>query len=196
MRAPFFHLARIPPAAWRRLRAAWSTFGHLLILDRVGRGTLIHGGCRLFFPGTAEIGARCHFDCDVTVGAEIAGNCLRIGDDVQINRNCQLDISADLTIEDAALISEGAVIYTHSHGLDPRSRPTTAAKRIGRGAWIGQRAVVLASCTDIGAGAVIGAGAIVTRDVEPYTIVAGVPARVLGHCPGEALGKPMPERAP
>lgn len=63
MRAPFFLFSRIPPAAWRRLRATWSTFVHRLVLDRVGHDTLIHGGCRLFFPGTAELGARCHFDC-------------------------------------------------------------------------------------------------------------------------------------
>jgi acetyltransferase-like isoleucine patch superfamily enzyme len=45
--------------------------------------------------------------------------------------------------------------------------------------WIGQHAVILPSCHNIGNGAVIGAGSIVTKDVEPYAIVVGNPARTL-----------------
>lgn len=51
---------------------------------------------------------------------------------------------------------------------------------IGNDVWIGAHAVVLAGVT-IGQGAVIAAGAVVNRDVEPYTIVGGVPARHLGE---------------
>lgn len=47
--------------------------------------------------------------------------------------------------------------------------------------WIGHNAMILPGCKAIGRGAIVGAGAIVTRDVAPYTIVAGNPARVLRH---------------
>ena len=48
---------------------------------------------------------------------------------------------------------------------------------IGHDAWIGAHAVILPGCQRIGIGAIVGAGAVVTRDVEPYTIVAGNPAK-------------------
>lgn len=48
---------------------------------------------------------------------------------------------------------------------------------IGNDVWIGNRVTVLASCSTIGNGAVIGSGSVVTRDVEPYTVVAGMPAK-------------------
>lgn len=53
--------------------------------------------------------------------------------------------------------------------------------RIGNDVWIGQYAVVLPSCNEIGNGAVIGAGSIVTKDVPPYAVVAGNPAKVLKY---------------
>jgi acetyltransferase-like isoleucine patch superfamily enzyme len=56
-------------------------------------------------------------------------------------------------------------------------RPIT----IGNKAWIGCNAIIL--CVDIGEGAVVGAGSVVTRNVEPWTIVAGNPARVIRDIP-------------
>ncbi len=50
--------------------------------------------------------------------------------------------------------------------------------RIGNGAWIGAKAIILKGVT-IGEGAIVGAGSVVTRDVAPYTIVAGNPARFI-----------------
>lgn len=72
--------------------------------------------------------------------------------------------------------------YNHRLGLllhdtipDNRDNPLT----IGADVWIGDRVTILAGCRSIGNGAVIAAGAVVTRDVAPYTVVAGVPARPL-----------------
>ncbi len=56
---------------------------------------------------------------------------------------------------------------------------------IGHDVWIGHGAVVMPGVT-VGTGAIIGAGAVVTKDVEPYTIVAGVPARVIRRRVSEA----------
>lgn len=50
---------------------------------------------------------------------------------------------------------------------------------IGNDIWIGYGTIILASCKSIGNGAVIGAGSVVTKDVPPYSVVAGVPARVI-----------------
>lgn len=58
---------------------------------------------------------------------------------------------------------------------------------IGSDVWIGQNAIVTPGCSRIGDGAIIGAGAVVTKDVEPFAIVAGNPARLIRHRFSESL---------
>ena len=62
------------------------------------------------------------------------------------------------------------------------STTASAPVRIRRGAWIGARAIVLKGVT-VGVGSVVGAGAVVTKDVPDWTIVAGNPARVIREIP-------------
>jgi acetyltransferase-like isoleucine patch superfamily enzyme len=62
---------------------------------------------------------------------------------------------------------------------DAVKRPEANPLTIGHDVWIGARVIILPGCRQIGDGAVVGAGAVVTRDVEPYRIVAGNPARVI-----------------
>lgn len=69
-------------------------------------------------------------------------------------------------------------LYCKTHGADEEisySHPLT----IGNDVWIGQNVIILPSCHNIGDGAVIGAGAIVTKDIEPYSINVGNPARAI-----------------
>lgn len=70
--------------------------------------------------------------------------------------------------------------YNPSLGFVDESHdvPRTSCN-IGNNVWIGANVTILPSCRSIGDGAVIGAGSIVTKDVEPYAVVAGVPARFL-----------------
>jgi acetyltransferase-like isoleucine patch superfamily enzyme len=82
-------------------------------------------------------------------------------------------------------IGPEAALLTLGH--DPRS-PTFADRggpvSVGDRAWIGFRAIVLPGVT-IGEGAVVGAGGVVSRDVPPFTIVAGNPARPIGSRPAD-----------
>lgn len=74
--------------------------------------------------------------------------------------------------------STSALFYNKSFGFDVRDVPRSELV-IGNDVWIGSNAQILASCKSIGNGSVIAAGAIVIKDVPPYTIVGGVPAKII-----------------
>lgn len=111
---------------------------------------------------------------------------LMIGDGAQVN-DAHLNVSSGrITIGDHALIAHGAMVLTGTH--DPRlygrervhDHPREGRDIvIGDGAWIASGAIVVGPVT-IGKNAVVGAGAVVLRDVEDYEIVAGIPAKTVG----------------
>lgn len=118
----------------------------------------------------------------IHTGCWVSGFKLTIGNHSVINRNCRLDARGSLKIGANVSISPECYIITSSH--DPHSscfggaiKPTAVA--IEDYAWLGVRAIVLPGVT-IGRGAIVGAGAVVTRDVPDMAIVAGNPARVIG----------------
>lgn len=106
-----------------------------------------------------------------------------IGNRVYIGRFCTLGwvtLEDDVMLADAVQILSGA----RQHGSEAGEGQTLhdneqqfSLVTIGKGAWIGANAVVMA---DVGAGAIVGAGAVVTKPVAPGTRVGGVPAKVLG----------------
>ncbi len=106
---------------------------------------------------------------------------LTIEDGVSIGPHVLLDARKGLTIRKGAVIAYEAIIWTLNHDYNDTSFCGKGAPvEIGAFAWVCSRAIVLPGVT-IGEGAVVGSGAVVTKDVEPYTIVGGVPARVIGH---------------
>lgn len=111
------------------------------------------------------------------------GRHLVVGNRAQIGINARIE--HHVTIEDDVVMGPDIVIMTNSHNFeDPaipinqQGYPPARPVRIGRGAWIGTRVIILPG-VHIGEGSVIGAGSIVTRDVPPFSIAAGNPARVL-----------------
>lgn len=105
---------------------------------------------------------------------------LRFGDHVDVGENVVLRAAGGLTIGSRVLIAAGAVLTTAGHPLQPPrwNRNISAPISIGDDVWIGANAVILPGVT-IGAGSVIAAGAVVTADVPPLCVAAGVPARVI-----------------
>jgi putative colanic acid biosynthesis acetyltransferase WcaF len=102
-----------------------------------------------------------------------------IGDEASIAHDVDCYSVDHVTIGDHATVSQYAFLCTASHDVsDPHMRLTHAPIRIGEQAWVCAGAYVAPGVT-IGAGAVAGARAVVTRDVAPWTIVAGNPARYL-----------------
>jgi acetyltransferase-like isoleucine patch superfamily enzyme len=106
---------------------------------------------------------------------------IRVGRNVFINQACMLNDIGGIEIGDDVMIGPRVSLLTAAHPLDPgrRRRQIVAAPiAIERNVWLGAGATILQGVT-IGADAVVAAGAVVTRDVPPRTLVAGVPARIV-----------------
>lgn len=105
---------------------------------------------------------------------------LSVGDHSHINHGCTIDARAGIEIGSNVSISHNCRLMTGSHDMQSRNfQARFLPIRIEDCAWLGVNATILQNVT-VGRGAVVCAGAVVTRDVEPYAIVAGVPARKIG----------------
>ena len=118
-------------------------------------------------------------------GARSSGQGVAIGAGTVVNENCFIQTTGGVTIGSAVSISTGVWLVTGSHDLaDPQFPEQYKPITIHDRAWIGARATIQSGVT-IGEGAVVMAGAVVTRDVPPYAIVGGVPARLVGKRPSD-----------
>lgn len=127
---------------------------------QIGKRTSIHRNCRIYRPSNVDVGEHC-----------------------VILRETLLDGRRGIGISHNVNIAEGVLIFSLHHDM---SSPSFAAAggpvTIGDHVFIGSRAIVLPGVT-IGRGAVVAAGAVVTKDVAPLTIVGGVPAHEIGTRP-------------
>ncbi len=121
----------------------------------------------------------------VVGGRVVLGDCSYINEGsiviaAVIGRFCSISPGCSIGLQNhpLALLSTSPLIYGDDNilGVSPWWSEITAPPEIGSDVWIGTRAIVLQGVT-IGHGAVVAAGAVVTRDVAPYAIVGGVPAR-------------------
>ena len=109
---------------------------------------------------------------------------IEFGDRVDIGEFTHIRANGGITIGSRVLIAANVTITTREHPVElPRWGVTKDAPiTIGDDVWIGAGAVILPGVT-IGTGAVIAAGAVVTSSVDPFTVVAGVPARPIKTVP-------------
>ena len=107
-------------------------------------------------------------------------NYFRMGQNSIINQKCRLDNRGSITIGDSVAISAEVCILTADH--DPKRSDFATRLRsvnIEDYVFIGTRAMILPEVT-LGKGSIVAAGAVVTKDVAPFTVVAGVPAKPIG----------------
>lgn len=113
------------------------------------------------------------------------GNKVQLGNNSQIGENARIE--HDVIIEDNVMMGLEVLILANIHstsrtdiplidqGYEKRSAPV-----LKEGCWIGARAIILSGVT-IGEGSIVGAGAVVTKDVPSYTVVGGVPAKIIKY---------------
>jgi maltose O-acetyltransferase len=167
-------VAHIPSFTLRRL---W--YQHVLGAS-FGPQAGIHLNCYVWFYGPGQV----------------RRDGFRLGAYSRINRGCCLDVRGGLDIGDNVSISPEVMILTASHRVDdPEFRVENRPVVIEDHVWIGSRATVLPGVT-LGRGCVVAASAVVTRNVPPLAIVAGIPAREVGVRPAAAaeyvLDTPFP----
>ena len=124
----------------------------------------------------AKVGRR----CAVAASAKIwAPWNLVLGDYVAIGARAEIYNVAKIAIGSNVTISQDAYLCTASHDISKLKKPLVFSPIfIGDSTWVAAKAIVLPGVT-IAEGAVVGAGAVVTKDVEPWTVVGGNPAKVI-----------------
>jgi len=159
----YFAFARYLPVSYSRLS---------LGLSKPFRALL----CRYMFR-------KCGKNVNVERGAWFGYN-LEIGDNSGIGVNAQLYTAGGIVIGDNVMMGPDVVILTQNHRYDDITRPMreqgyeSAPVIIEDDVWIGTRVIVLPGVR-IGQGSIIAAGAVVTRDIPPFSIVGGNPAKVI-----------------
>lgn len=106
------------------------------------------------------------------------GRNMKIGSHVFINHGLTVMARGSIEIEDDVMIGPGASLLTANHDLHDHQVLLCGKITIQRNAWIGAKAMILPGVT-VGENAVVAGGAVVTKDVEPNTVVGGNPARLL-----------------
>jgi len=132
--------------------------------------------------GYRRLGLQLAADAPIHRGLELrAPRSIRIGVGTVVGFDATLDGRCGITIGDHVNLSSEVAIWTLQHDhRDPKFGSHGGPVTVGDRAWLSFRATVLPGVS-IGPGAIVAAGAVVTHDVPPYTIVAGVPARVIGR---------------
>ena len=140
---------------------------------------------RIFQPDLVNL-----YGCRIGDGAKI-GAFVEIQRGAEIGKNCKISshtfICAGVAIEDGAFIGHGVMFINDPYpravnedgSLQSEADWQCIETRVKARASIGSNATILCGVT-VGEGALVGAGSVVTKDVPPYAIVAGVPARVIG----------------
>jgi acetyltransferase-like isoleucine patch superfamily enzyme len=151
---------------------------------RSGPGLQVGGGAGFLHLDTVEIGAGVFIGAQTFLQGRFDGTCV-IGDNVWIGPQSYFD-ARQLVIEEYVGWGPGAKVLGSTHSGEPIDVPIVQTdlhiKPVTIEAWadVGTGAIVLPGVT-VGRGSLVGAGAVVTHDVPPFSVVAGVPARVIGQ---------------
>jgi acetyltransferase-like isoleucine patch superfamily enzyme len=156
-------------------------------LAAVGDNVVIEEGALLLAPERIRIGSNVYIG-HYAILRGYPRNDLVIGDDTWIGQFCYINSAGGVEIGSRVGIGPGVKIMSSQHSEEGRHVPVLlceleyAKVTVEDDCDIGMGAIILPG-RRVGRGSIVGAGAVVTHDVEPYTVVAGVPARKIGERP-------------
>lgn len=165
-------------------------------MKKMGKRCVFRGEVKIIGGNCIEIGddfytgPECRIEAWTHYNDKTFSPMIRIGKNVRINSRCHIGAINRIVIGDHVLFGSGVFITDHSHGrvtpeenhIPPTDRDLYSKGEviIGDYVWIGENVIILPG-VHIGNGAVLGAGAVVTKDVPDYCVAAGNPARVVKY---------------
>ena len=163
-------------------------------VGQLGNNVVVCKGMQLINPQYMKIGDLCWFGPGCRIEAWDHYNNtdyhpqIIIGRDVRINSTCHIGSINRIEIEEECLFGSHVMLMDHAHGSNlPEEMELHPSKRelfskggihIGKRCWLCENVVVLPGVT-IGEGCVIGANSVVVKDIPPYSVAAGIPAKVV-----------------
>ena len=169
---------------WERLfigsAKGWVLVGKQVSVRYAG---YLEAGSDLIIEDYAEINARS--SRKIILGTRVTiGEGLKVGDHSNIGPYCYIGCSGYIEIGNHVMISPRVSIYAENHVIDDHTSTiksqgvTRKNVKIEDDCWIAANSIILAGVT-IGKGSVVAAGSVVTADVPPYSVVGGIPARLI-----------------
>ncbi len=173
-------LTEAPPSIRWRIGALATALLYRRAFAQIGPGSVIVAPRQLKGVDRISLGAGVAVYGGAWLQCETGGGPIEIGDRTYLGHDVHVHAIDPITIGSDCVLADGVFVATTDHGRDRRDQTHgTGPITIGDRVFCGQRAIILGGVT-IGDGATVGAGAVVTRDVPPGAVVAGVPARIVG----------------
>jgi acetyltransferase-like isoleucine patch superfamily enzyme len=167
---------------WRRAQIHWQFMRREAFVRWPVHGNVLEA----LREGRLEVGANVLLEPDVWITAPGRAR-VRIGAGTFLNIGVMVAAQQLVEIGEHCMLANGCFVSDSSHRHDDQSLPITwqgfeskGPTRIGDNCWLGAHVVVTSGVT-IGERCVVGANSVVTRDLEPFSLAAGSPARVIGH---------------
>ena len=176
---------------WYLFKRAYATARMRNQFKLFGKGSLLAPGVKLHSPQNVSVGKNTSIMSHCIIGTYTVNGHepqLKLGDNVSLGEYSHITCANKVTIGDGVLTGRFVLITDNSHGnnttatadIAPLARDiqSNGPVCIGENVWIGDKVTILPNVT-IGKGCIIAANAVVTKDVPEYSVVAGVPAKVI-----------------
>ena len=159
-------LIRLPSRVIKTLLNKVNTLYYSFFLKGIGSGVVIEFGVKIENPKQVTLSSNIYIAKGTKIIAENTTGHLTICKGVHIGNNCHIDHTGMVLIGENTLFSESVYLYSHTHGLEPKSPAVALDKEIGENCWFGLRSTILESSKVIGRNTILAAGGILTKNTE------------------------------